>query len=377
MTSARDGWREREGVSYAALLLLGAVDAAGYSVVAPILPSISRQVGAGPALIGLLVACFPAAMIVGFAVAGRGIRAGHTATVLRLSLVVIALGSLGFIVGGGLGVYAAARALMGLGSGGLWIGVTFATLERWPGQEYVCMSRIFAAYSVGGLVGPAIGALGGIRVPFAVYAVLVLLSFGVVYALGASPERRPFASDRMALRLRGFWLAAAGILFAVLGLGVVEGVLPLHFAERLSQGEIGALYIGMSLVVSASAAAAGALRPRPLLLASTLLVVVGLALAGATSTIPIWLLALVLAGCGIGLANTGSLGVLVETVKTERIVTAMVVWSQIGIIGYLLGPLAGGSITQALGYSALGIVPALAGAALLFLLVSTRRAPTV
>jgi MFS family permease len=367
-------WRGREGVAYAALLMLGAVDAAGYSVIAPVLPSISQRTGVGPTLIGLLVASFPAAMIVGFALAGRGVRSGRTTWTLRLSLALILIGCLGFVLGGSLGVYAAARVVMGLGSGGLWIGITFATLERWPGQEYVCMSRVFAAYSAGGLVGPAVGALGGIRLPFAVYGLLVGLGFAVVYALGANPEPRAFASDRAALRLRGFWLAAAGILFAVLGLGVVEGVLPLHLSERLSQAEIGGLYVGMSLVVSASAAAGGALRPRPILLGSTLLVVVGLALAGATTAIPFWLLALALAGCGIGLANTGSLGVLVETVRAERIVTAMVVWSQIGIVGYLLGPVAGGAVTQVLGFAALGLAPASAAAVLLAVFVSARRA---
>ena len=54
---------------------------------------------------------------------------------------------------------------MGLGSGALWMGVTFAALERSPGDEYAGMSRVLAAYSVGGLVGPALGALGGVRSP--------------------------------------------------------------------------------------------------------------------------------------------------------------------------------------------------------------------
>lgn len=369
------GWRRRDGVAYAALLMLGALDAAGYSVIAPVLPTIAWRTGAGPALIGLLVASFPAAMVVGFALAGRGVRSRRTTPMLRLSLALILIGCAGLVLGDSLAVYAAARVVMGLGSGGLWIGITFATLERWPGQEYVCMSRVFAAYSAGGLIGPALGALGGVRLPFAVYGVLVALGFAVVYALGASPEPRTFASDRAALRLRGFWLASAGILFAVLGLGVVEGVLPLHLSERLTQGEIGGLYVGMSLVVSASAAVAGALRPRPILLGSTLLVVSGLALAGATTAIPIWLLALALAGCGIGLANTGSLGVLVETVKAERIVTAMVIWSQIGIFGYLLGPVVGGAATQALGYGALGLVPAAAAVVLIAAYMSAGRAP--
>jgi MFS family permease len=46
-------------------------------------------------------------------------------------------------------------------------------------------------------------------------------------------------------------------------------------------------------------------------------------------------------------------------------VTAMVVWSQIGIVGYLLGPLLGGALAQTAGYEALGLIPAAAGGVLL------------
>ena len=60
------------------------------------------------------------------------------------------------------------------------------------------------------------------------------------------------------------------------------------------------------------------------------------------------MLALTLAAVGIGIGNTGSLGLLVEAVTVERIVSAMVVWSQIGIVGYLLGPLIGGSVARGL-----------------------------
>jgi MFS family permease len=353
--------------AYLALLALGALDAAGYSVIAPVLPSLSSELNAGPARIGVLVASFPAAMIVGFAAAGRLVRRGRTSLALRLGLALSALGALGFIVGSDFETYLGSRALMGLGSGGLWIGITFATLERWPSQEYLCMSRIFAAYSVGGLVGPALGAVGGIRGPFAAYLVLALCGLLAQRGVSSPAEARAFVSDKAALRLRGFWVASAGILFAVMGLGVVEGVLPLHLAERLSQGAIGALYVGMSLVVTASAAAAGSHRPRPLLAAAAVLVVAGLAAAGATTNIPLWLLALTLAAVGIGFANTGSLGVLIETVKAERIVTAMVVWSQLGIIGYLLGPLAGGAVAGNIGFAGLGLVPLAGGIALLLL----------
>jgi MFS family permease len=269
-------------------------------------------------------------------------------------------------------VYLVARLIMGLGSGGVWMGVTFNTLERWPGQEYLCMSRIFAAYSVGGLVGPALGAFGGIARPFAVYGVLVLVAALLVAAMGEGRTTRSFDTDRSALRSPAFWLASAGILFAVLGLGMVEGVLPLHFGSELSQTGIGVIYATMSVVVAASSALAARLHPRHALVIALGLIVVGIAVAGAAHQVPAWVVALAVAGAGIGLANTGSIGILLEGVPTERIVTAMVVWSQLGIVGYFIGPLAGGFVAQSAGYQAIGFVPLLGAIPVLILAMRVR-----
>ena len=170
-------------------------------------------------------------------------------------------------------------------------------------------------------------------------------------------------------------MACAAILFAALALGVLEGVLPLHFAERLSQAQIGALYVGASIIVAASGAASGGMRPRPLVFAAVLLAVAGIALAGTAASVPLWIVALLVAGVGIGLANTGSLGLLVEAVPVERIVTAMVVWSQIGIIGYLLGPLSGGLLAQGPGYEFVVVAPAAVGLVVLVLVRSWWPSP--
>jgi MFS family permease len=220
---------------------------------------------------------------------------------------------------------------------------------------------VFAAYSVGGLIGPALGFFGGIHGPFLAYLVLLVIAMPVVLLMGGPAVTREFAADRGALRTRGFWVAAAAILFASIALGVIEGVLPLHFAERLTQAQIAAFYVGASLIVATAGAAAGGLVPRPLVLTAVALAVAGITLAGIAVSIPLWVVALVLAGAGIGLANTGSLGLLVEAVPVERIVTAMVVWSQVGIIGYLLGPLVGGAVAEGPGYAYVGVVVAAAG----------------
>ena len=102
------------------------------------------------------------------------------------------------------------------------------------------------------------------------------------------------------------------------------------------------------------------------------LAVAGISLAGLAASVPLWVLALALAALGIGLGNTGSLGLLIDAVPVERIVSAMVVWSQVGIVGYLLGPLAGGVIAEQLGYAFIGLVPAAAAAAVLGLRARSR-----
>ena len=347
----------RDTLPYVALLGLAAFDSAGYSLIAPVTPAIADATGASATEIGLLVATFPVGMLAGFALAGAGVQRHRNRLVLMLALALIAIGCAGFIVSEELGGYALARVLMGLGSGGVWIVVTFETLERWPGQEYLCMSRIFAAYAAGGFVGPLIGGLGGIDAPFAAYLALAIAALAAVIALRPPVQRRHFASDRSALRLPGFWLASAGIAFVVLGQGVAEAVLPLHFSSELGQAAIGALFASTAVLVTASAALAARLSPLTALTACVVLVVVALLLAGWGETRALWIVGLALLGVGVGLGNTGSVGVLLASVEAERIVTAMIVWSQIGILGYLVGPALGGVAADSGGYGAVVLVP--------------------
>ena len=70
--------------AYRLLLALGALDAAGYSVIVPVTPAIADATGAGPATIGLLVASFPAAMVAGFWLAGRALERHGVRPLLRL-----------------------------------------------------------------------------------------------------------------------------------------------------------------------------------------------------------------------------------------------------------------------------------------------------
>jgi MFS family permease len=346
--------------TYLILLGVAALDAAGYSIIAPVVPAIADDTGAGPGLIGALVATFAVGQLIGFPLAGRGVQRRHASFVLGSALVLMIVGDLGFVLGDGLGVYFPARLLQGIGAGGLWMGVTFAVLERFPGEELRRLSGVLAAYSVGGIAGPAMGAAGGIRGPFLVHLAAVVLGAVAIASVGAPRERAKFGSDRAALRTAGFRLASAGILMVALGYGALDGPLPLHFDQLLGQGEIAALYVVGALVLGVSAAAAGRGKPRPMLAAAAVVLTLGIALAGLTETVPWWIAAMALASVGLGIGETGALGILLETVGPARIVLAMVVWSQVWAVGYLAGPAAAGAIAESLGFAAIGFVPLVA-----------------
>ncbi|WP_405577138.1 MFS transporter [Streptomyces sp. NBC_01092] len=363
----------RSGAVYALLLGLGALDAAGYSLIAPVLPGLAAQTGASATTLGMLVAMFPLGMVAGFALGGAAIRRSSPARLLLGGLSLVAVGSLGFIFSTDMAVFAVSRLVMGMGSGCLWLGITFATLAAWPGQEYLCMSRIYAAYSAGGLLGPLLGTIQGVRGPFAAYLTLVLLAIVPVLTLRLPATAGAFAPDRRALHSPGFRASAVAIAFAVLALGTLEGVLPLHFGTKLGQTQIGVLYAATSVVVAVAGAVAARWQPRTMLLASTMLVATGFALAGASTAVLAWIVALAIAGIGIGLANTGATGLLLDAVPAQRIVTAMVLWSQIGILGYLAAPVIGGSVADAFGYGAVAAVVALTAMGVAAMLARRKR----
>src|SRR5439155_3853880 len=171
----------------------------------------------------------------------------------------------------------------------LWIGVTFGMLERFPDEAYRRLSAVLGAYSIGAIAGPALGGIGGIHPPFAAHLGLVAAGAVAVAVIGAPAAPPEFGSDRAVLRAPGFVLASAAIALVALSLGVYEGPLALHFGSRLSQREIGALYVGVSVLLGASASLAARLPPRPALAGATFGLVGAMAVAAASGVVAVWI----------------------------------------------------------------------------------------
>lgn len=358
---------------YAALLFLSGVDAAGYSVIAPLTPAIARQTGAGEAVIGLLVAAFGLSMVLAFYPGGRLVWRFGASPVIAVAGLLSALGALAFVFGETIPVYVGGRLLMGAGSGGLWIAIALAAIERWPGGAFPRLAGIMAAYSVGSIAGPALGILGGIRWPFLAYAVLVALAVLLLPLLGSPHENAPaFGSSRSVLRMPGFLLACSTVMLVSVSLGVLDGNLPLHFSSKLGQAGIAGLYVLGALVAAGCSVGAARFSLRPTILAAVVALVSGVAIAGLGSTVSLFVAGIVVIAVGTGLGQTSAMGVLLDTVGPERLILAMAVWSQVFALAYLIGPSLGGVAAETVGFGAVALIPLAFGVLVLAAWVASR-----
>lgn len=353
----------RDRVSYAAFLVLALLDSVGYGIIGPIVPAISTATGAGPALTGALVATFGIGMALGFYPAGLAVRRYGSVTVLAVAVGLSAVGAATFLAPIELPLVFAGRLLMGFAAGGLWMGIALGVVERWPGGEYKRLAGVMAMYSAGAIAGPALAGVGGIREPFAAY--LGLLAVGAVALLLLGPPHRDapaFTSDREALRRPGFAVSAAAITLVSVTVGMFDGVLPLHLDDHLGQEGIAVLYAASGVIMALFSILGARVAIRTAVVVGAVALIAGLSLVGVTGAVPWWVLAVAVTAVGFGLSQTGSLGYLLGAVGTDRMILAMVVWSQLFALGYLVGPIVGGIVAATLGYAAIGLVSLALGA---------------
>ena len=167
------------------------IDLIGFGLVLPILPLWAEQIGASPVQIGILTASYAVAQVLFAPVWGRLSDKHGRRPVILISLAGSAVASLIIGLAGTLVVLLLARVLQGIA------GASYAAA-----QAYVAditerkdrargMGMIGAAFGLGFVLGPAIGAVFSAidqRLPFFVAAGLAAVNFGIAYV--RLPESR-------------------------------------------------------------------------------------------------------------------------------------------------------------------------------------------
>lgn len=175
-----------------------AIDLVGFGIVLPILPLYARRFHASPLEATLLVAAFSAATFVCSPMWGRLADRCGRKPVLIVSLVGTALGSLCTGLAGGLTLLFIGRLVDGVSGASVSVAQASVTDLADPGDRPRLFGLLGAAFGVGFVVGPAIGALSalvGPRVPFVVAAVIAGVNALVAVRRLPETRTRPPAED--------------------------------------------------------------------------------------------------------------------------------------------------------------------------------------
>jgi DHA1 family solute carrier family 18 vesicular amine transporter 1/2 len=234
-------------------------DIVAYSVAIPVLPDLSRRLGASPTIIGLLFASFGVTLLsLSIPMGAVSDRIGRKGPLVG-GLAALAGASVLFAFANTLPWLFAARFVQGASDAVTWV-VGFALLadlydanERGRVTGFVMMCT-----SIGMMVGPTLGGwlyeIGGIRMPFVFVAALALVTMALFVTL--EEPRRHTAGDivPVGLVLRVPAIAACAVVVVAISstLSMLEPVLSLRLnVLGVNPGRIGSVF-GIAAIVTAT-----------------------------------------------------------------------------------------------------------------------------
>lgn len=248
------------------------IDLIGFGIVIPLMPLYAENFGASPTQIGLLTASFAFMQLLFAPVWGRlSDRVGRRPVILA-SLVGTAVASLTFGLAGALWLLFLARVLDGISGASYAAAQAYVADVTTPEERAHGMGLIGAAFGLGFVVGPALGALFAAvdaRLPFFVAASLAAANFALAWRRlpeSRKPDGAPSTYSRIALlrsalarrRLAPLvWLSFVGT-FGFVGM---EATFALLGERRFDFGlvEIGLVFTFIGVV--AAAVQGGLVRP--------------------------------------------------------------------------------------------------------------------
>ncbi|SRR6266704_167877 len=347
--------------SAVALALAMFVEAVGYGMVAPTLPFLARQAGAGESRIGFLVGLYAAVgLLVSIPLGALANRYGRR-TLILVGLACLTAASIGFIFAPSYAWLVVARSAQGLGATAIWVGSLTVAADLSPSASMGrSLSILTGSWALGFVVGPALGGLGSVRFPFVLYA--ALSAAALVAGLALLPETgRPGVRTTLAgilgvLRLPSVLASAAATFSMSFFYGTVEAFLPLMVNARgVGRGGIGLLFMIAGLPSVVLPQLTGRLADR---LGDRRMIRYGLLYAAVLNAsflllierLPLWVL-FVLVGVVEVMVYVPAVALLHRGMERDERIFATGSHSYAFSAGFFLGPLLGGLLVPLGGYA--------------------------
>ena len=347
-------------------------DIVAYSVAVPVLPDLSRRLGASPTMIGFLFASFGVTLLtVSIPMGAVSDRVGRRAPLVG-GMLVLAAATVLFAFARTLPWLFAARLAQGAADAITWV-VGFALIADLYAQEERgrVLGLVMAGTNFAFMFGPTLGGwlyeAGGIRLPFLFVAALAVLA-AVAFLWLEIPDRRAAVEPVpvfVVLRVPAVAACAAAVIAAAATISMLEPVLPLFLSTTLG---IGPARIG--LVFGCGAVASTILHPlygrlvnraggRRLTMLGLVLVACVLPLLSRIWSFQSAIAFYVLGAATVALVITPSLAYMAEAVSTAGVGSFGVGYGLYNMAwgaGLLGGPALGGFLFERMGFGRLTLV---------------------
>ena len=348
------------------------VIALGYGIVAPALPQFAVSFGVGAFAATVVISSFAFMRLVFAPVSGSLVqRIGERPTYLT-GLVIVAVSTGAVAFASSYWQLLVFRGLGGIGSTMFTVSALGLLIRITPPHIRGRVSGLYAtSFLFGSIGGPLVGAalVGfGLRVPFLIYAVTLLIAAAVVYfrlkgsALAAPETSGPtvtmsFREALLAPMYRAALLSNFVNGWAVFGVRVA--LVPLLVVQALHAGEgyagiaLTVFAIGNALVQIQAGRLSDAHGRRPFVLAG--LVIAGAATAALGFSPNLWVLFALsaIAGVGSGLMNPAQQAAVADVVGSKaRGGPVLAAFQMASDVGSVLGPLVAGLLAEQVSYAA-------------------------
>ena len=377
------------------IFLVVFVDLLGFSLILPLLPYYAEQYGANAIVVGLLVASYAAAQLIGAPLLGRlsdqyGRRpilltsiAGTAAGFLLLGLAEPLGEALGTALFGGslvainlviLSLLFVSRILDGLTGGNISVAQAYISDITTAENRAKGLGLIGAAFGLGFIIGPAVGGFlstFGYSVPAYVAAAIATINLVAVYfflpeSLTAERRAEMMARPRPSFSAGALWAALqrprVGPLFHVrfffgMAFSMFQSIFALYAAGyplnlSVQNTAFVLTYVGV-LSVFTQGFAIGRLTKRyterQLMLVSAIMMAVGLLLWGFVPNVITLLIVMIPLAFGGGVLNTVINSSLSKSVYPEEIGGTLGLSGSIESLTRVLSPAIGGILLQSFG----------------------------
>ncbi|MFI6868932.1 MFS transporter [Nocardia sp. NPDC050406] len=365
--------------------------AIGFGLVAPALPQYARGFGVGVAAASAIVSAFALMRLLFAPMSGRLVQKLGERPVYLGGLLIVAVSTGACAFAQTYWQLLVLRSLGGVGSTMFTVSSLALVIRMSPPTERGRVSGVYStSFLIGSISGPLVGgALAGLglRAPFIIYALALLVASFIVYAALkdsplALPEvhgETPVMTFRQALAKPEYravlWsnfgngAAVFGVRMALVPLLVVE---VLRYEAALAGVALTVFAAGNATVLFLSGRWSDRLGRKPFLISGTLICALGTGVLGIAPNLTWLLIASFIAGVGSGMFTPAQQAAVADIVGTGRRGGPVLAGFQMaGDLGTVLGPYVVGLLAEHLSYGyALGITGVLlASAAVAWLVV--------